>query len=84
MLRVFRGDTLEFLVSRGRRGWLWRGWRRRSRSPVFAIVLALLHRLFQFLLVAGKESMNLAMRFGADSVNLRIKLLPRRFRIFIE
>jgi hypothetical protein len=56
----------------------------RSRSPVFAIVLALLHRLFQFLLVAGKESMNLAMRFAADSVNLRIKLLPRRFRIFIE
>jgi hypothetical protein len=55
-----------------------------SRSLVFAIVLALLHRLFQFLLVAGKESMNLAMRFGADSVNLRIKLLPRGFRIFIE
>ena len=47
-------------------------------------MLALLHRLFQFLLVAGKESMNLAMRFAADSVNLRTKLLPRSFWILIE
>jgi hypothetical protein len=47
-------------------------------------MLALLHRLFQFFLVITKQSMNLAMRFVADSVNLRTKLLPRRFRILIE
>jgi hypothetical protein len=37
-------------------------------------VLALLHRLLQFLLVISKQSVNLAVRFVADSVNLRIKL----------
>jgi hypothetical protein len=47
-------------------------------------MLAMLHRLFQFLLVIGKQSMNLAVRFVADSVNLRTKLLPRRCRILIE
>jgi len=47
-------------------------------------MLALLHRLFQFLLVISKHSMNLAVRFVADSVNLRTKLLPRRCRILIE
>jgi hypothetical protein len=34
------------------------------RSPVFfTIMLALLHRLFQFFLVIGKQGMNLAVRF---------------------
>ncbi len=47
-------------------------------------MLALLHRLFQFFLVVGKQNMNLAVRFVADSVNLRIKLLPRSCRILIE
>jgi hypothetical protein len=47
-------------------------------------MLALLHRLFQFFLMIGKQSMNLAVRFVADSVNLRTKLLPRRCRILIE
>lgn len=51
--------------------------RGRSKAPVFSpIMLALLHRLFQFFLVVGKQSMNLAVRVVADSVNLRIKLLP--------
>jgi hypothetical protein len=59
--------------------------RMRSRSPDFStIMLALLHRFFQFFLVIGKQSMNLAVRFVADSVNLRTKLLPRSFRILIE
>jgi hypothetical protein len=48
------------------------------------MMLALLHRLFQFFLVVGKQSMNLAVRFVADSVNLLTKLLPRSFRILIE
>jgi hypothetical protein len=47
-------------------------------------MLALLHRSFQFFLVIGKQGMNLAVRFIADSVNLRTKLLPRRCRILIE
>jgi len=34
-------------------------------------MLALLHRLFQFFFVIGKQRMNLAVRFIADSVNLR-------------
>jgi hypothetical protein len=72
-------------ISRGRGRWLWRRCRRRSRSPVFsAVMLALLHRLFQFFLVIGKQGMNLAVRFVADSVNLRTKLLPRSCRILIE
>jgi len=45
---------------------------------------ALPHRLFQFFLVIRKQSMNLVVRFVADGVNLRSKLLPRRFRILIE
>jgi hypothetical protein len=49
-----------------------RGCRRRRGSPVFsAIMLALLHRLFQFFLVIGEQSMNLAVRFSADRMNLR-------------
>jgi hypothetical protein len=47
-------------------------------------MLALLHRLFQFFLVIAKQSMNLAVRFVAGSVNLRTKLLPRSFRILVE
>ena len=47
-------------------------------------MLTLLHRLFQFLLVVGKQSMNLMVRFVADCVNLRTKFLPRSFRILIE
>jgi hypothetical protein len=47
-------------------------------------MLALLHCLFQFLLAISKQSVNLAVRFVADSVNLRTKLLPRRCRILIE
>jgi hypothetical protein len=55
------------------------------RSPVFfAVVLALLHCFFQFFLVFVKQSMNRAVRFIADGVNLRSKLPPRRFRIFVE
>jgi hypothetical protein len=48
------------------------------------MMLALLHHLFQFLLVSGKQGMNLVVRVVADAVNLRSKLRPRRFRIFIE
>jgi hypothetical protein len=47
-------------------------------------MLAVLHRLFQFFLVIGKQSMNLVVGFVADSVNLRTKLLPRCCRILIE
>jgi hypothetical protein len=66
-------------------GSLWRRCRRRNRSPIFVtIMLPLLHRLFQRFLAISKESMNLAMRFVADSVNLRSKLLPRCCRILIE
>jgi hypothetical protein len=45
---------------------------------------ALLHRRFQFFLVISKQSMNLTMRFVADSVNPGTKLLPRSCRILIE
>ena len=48
------------------------------------MMLALYHRFFQFFLVICKQSMNLVVRFVADSVNLRTKLLPRSFRILIE
>ena len=47
-------------------------------------MLALLHRLFQFFLMTRKQSMDLMVRFVADDVNLRTKLLPRRFRILID
>jgi len=36
---------------------------------------------FQFFLMVAKQSMNLAVRFVADSVNLRTKFLPRSLRI---
>jgi len=47
-------------------------------------MLALLHRLLQFFLVTSQQSMNLAVRCVADSVNLRTELLPRSCRILIE
>jgi len=47
-------------------------------------MLALLHGLFQFFLMIGKESMNLAVGIVADRMNLRRKLLPRRCRILVE
>jgi hypothetical protein len=47
-------------------------------------MLALLHRLSQFFLVLGKQSMNLVVRFVADSVNLWSKRLPRSCRILIK
>jgi hypothetical protein len=47
-------------------------------------MLALQHRLFQFFLVISKQSMNLAVRFVTDRVNLRTELLPRGRRMFIE
>ena len=55
----------------------------RSRG-FFTVVPALLHCLFQFLLVIGKPGVNLVVGFVADSMNLRSKLLPRSCRIFIE
>jgi hypothetical protein len=45
---------------------------------------ALLHRLFQFLLVIAKQGMDFTMRVVADSVNLRTERLARRVRILIE
>ena len=48
------------------------------------MVLAFHHRFFQFFLVVSKQSMNLAVRFVANRVNLWTKLLPCRFRILIE
>jgi hypothetical protein len=47
-------------------------------------VFSFLHPLFQFSLAISKQRMNLAMRFVADRVNLRSKLLPRRRRILVE
>jgi hypothetical protein len=47
-------------------------------------MLALLHRLFQLLLVISKQGMDFTMRIVADSVNLRTQLLPRSCRILIE
>ena len=47
-------------------------------------MLVLHHRLFQLFLVIGKQSMNLAVGFVADRVNLRSKLLPRSLGILIQ
>jgi hypothetical protein len=47
-------------------------------------MLALLHCLFQLLLVIAKQGMDLTMRFVADSVNLRAEILARSIRILIE
>jgi hypothetical protein len=47
-------------------------------------MLAVLHRLFQCLLVIGEQSMNLVVRFVANSMNLGTKFLSRGFRILIE
>jgi len=69
----FWGEGQGLGVSRGRARIGWR--RGRSRLPVLsAIMLALLHGLFQCLLMIRKQGMNLAMSLVADSVNLRSKL----------
>jgi hypothetical protein len=47
-------------------------------------MLVPLHRLFQFFLVIGQQSMNLVVGVVADGVNLRAELLPRNCRILIE
>jgi len=47
-------------------------------------MLALLHCLLQFFLAIREQSMNLAVRFVADGVNLRTELLSRSCRILIE
>jgi len=47
-------------------------------------MFALLHRAFECFLADSKQSMNLAVCFVADSVNLRTKVLPRNCRILIE
>ena len=39
-------------------------------------MFALLHRLFQLLLIIAEQSMDLVMRFIADGVNLRTERLP--------
>lgn len=46
------------------------------------MMLALLHRLLQFLLVSGKQSVNLVVRIVADSVNLRSEVLPGKISDF--
>lgn len=45
---------------------------------------ALLHRLFQFLLVIAEQGMDFTVRFLADSVDLRTEFLARRVRILID
>jgi hypothetical protein len=47
-------------------------------------MLSSLHRFLQFFLVISKQSVNLVVRFVADSVNLRTKILSRSVRILIE
>jgi chemotaxis response regulator CheB len=47
-----------------------------SSSVFLTPILALHDRLFQLFLVSGKQSMNLAVRFVANRVNLWGKLLP--------
>jgi len=47
-------------------------------------MLVLLHRLFQFFLVVGQQSMNLLVRFVADCVDLRTELLTRSVRILVK
>jgi hypothetical protein len=56
-----------------------------EQAPVLlTIKFALLHRLFQFLLVISQKSMKLVVRFVADRVNLRSKILPRGCWILVE
>jgi hypothetical protein len=45
---------------------------------------ALLHRLFQLLLVIAEQGMDFKVRFPADSVDLRTELLARNVRILIH
>ena len=47
-------------------------------------MLAFQHRFFQFFLVIGKQSVNLAARFVADRMNLWAKLLSRGPQILIQ
>jgi hypothetical protein len=47
-------------------------------------VLALLHRLFQLLLVIAEQGMDFMMRFVADRVDLRTELLARSVRILVD
>jgi hypothetical protein len=55
--------------------------RRRSGAPAFfALMLALLHRVFQLFLVIARQGMNFAMHFIADGANLRHKPLCRRIK----
>ena len=52
---------------------------------MFSATMPALHqRLFQFFLLISKQSVNLAMRFVTDRMNLRSKILPRSCRILIE
>ena len=65
-------------ASGDREGWIGRLCCRRSGPPVFfTAVLALPHRFFQFLLVVGKQGMDLTMCFFADCMNLRAEILAR-------
>jgi hypothetical protein len=47
-------------------------------------MLVFQHRFFQFFLVIGKQSVNLAAPFVADRMNLWAKLLSRGPRILIQ
>src|ERR1700740_1258967 len=58
--------------------------RRGGALVVVTMMLMVVHRLLPFFLVIGQQGVNLVVRVVADGVNLRSKLLPRRFRIFIE
>src|SRR5260370_35077779 len=73
-------------ISGGRGRWVWRLCGRWGGAlVVFTMMLVVVdHRLFQFFLVIGQESVNLVVRVVADCVNLRSKFLPQRFRILVE
>jgi len=47
-------------------------------------MLALLHRLFQLLLMIAEQTMDLTMRLLAYNVNLRTEFLARSVRILFE
>ena len=47
-------------------------------------MLALLHSLFQLLLVIAEQAVDFTMRFIADSVNLRTEFPARSVRVFVE
>lgn len=61
------------------------GFRRRNWPPDFCtFMLASLHRPFQLFLVIGKQSVNPAVGFVADRVNLWGKIPPRCCWVLIE